>query len=45
MKTYHNEADTNGITKIALKFFFEFEIEKKSSDTQYFYNQVQIDRG
>ena len=24
MKTYHNEANTGGITKIALKFFFEF---------------------
>ena len=22
MKTYHNEANTGGITKIALKFFF-----------------------
>ena len=27
------------------RFFFEFEIEKKSSDTQYFKNQVEIDRG
>ena len=25
--------------------FFEFEIEKKSSDTRYFKNQVEIDRG
>ena len=24
MKTYHNEADTGGITKIALKIFLEF---------------------
>ena len=24
MKTYHNEANTSGITKIALKFFLEF---------------------
>ena len=27
------------------RFFFEFEIEKKSSDTPYFKNQVEIDRG
>ena len=27
------------------RFFFEFEIEKKSSDTRYFKNQVEIDRG
>ena len=25
------------------RFFFEFEIKKKSSDTQYFKNQAQID--
>ena len=24
MKTYHNEANTSGITKIALKFYFDF---------------------
>ena len=24
MKTYHNEANTSGITKIASKFFLEF---------------------
>ena len=24
MKTYHNEADTSGITKIALKIFLDF---------------------
>ena len=27
------------------RFFFEFELEKKSSDTWYFKNQVEIDRG
>ena len=27
------------------QFLFEFEIEKKSGDTQYFKNQVEIDRG
>ena len=24
MKTYHNEANTGGITKITLNFFFDF---------------------
>ena len=28
-----------------IDFFSEFEIEKKSSDTRYFENQVEIDRG
>ena len=28
-----------------LIFFFEFEIEKNSSDTQYFKTRVEIDRG
>ena len=27
------------------RYFFEFEIEKKSSDTRYYKNQVEIDRG
>ena len=27
------------------RFFLEFEIERKSSDTWYFKNQVEIDRG
>ena len=30
---------------VSKSFFFEFEIEKKSSDTRYFKNQVEIDRG
>ena len=29
MKTYHNEANTSGITKIALKKFLDFFLTKK----------------
>ena len=30
---------------VSKSIFFEFEIEKKSSDTRYFKIQVEIDRG
>ena len=42
-----NQVRTRKKIEFVLKsiFFFEFEIEKKSSDTRYFKNQVEIDRG
>ena len=41
-----NQVRTRQKIEFVLKsIFFEFEIEKKSSDTRYFKNQVEIDRG
>ena len=50
MKTYHNEADTGGITKFALKFFLTF-LDKEDrlaklqkSDFQSHFSMSKIDR-